>query len=238
MAGLRSIEQGSRVGILGGTFDPVHNGHLAAARAVGQKLKLDTLLFIPAVRPPHKPDYAITPFESRVSMLEMVTAGQPGWSVSRIEKERSGPSYTIDTLVQLNQEFKGLDYYFIIGMDAFADIFTWKRYDQLLKFTNLVVVNRPFSTFERSGPVLARYFPQLIFEANSGLWQPQGDGGCIYFLEMEGVEASSRLVRGLVKSGGDFRGHLPGVVADYIEQYGLYQKSEVRRQKTEDRMEE
>ena len=135
---------GRRVGILGGTFDPVHNGHLAIAEAVRQALALSGLLFIPAFLPPHKPTYTISPFVQRAAMLELAVVDRPGFFVSLLEAEREGPSYSIDTLRTLRQTLgEEVHLFFIIGMDAFAEIHTWKANRELLDQASFVVMGRP-----------------------------------------------------------------------------------------------
>lgn len=223
MAPAISELKGRAIGLLGGTFDPVHNGHLAAARLAREQLCLDAVFFIPAFRPPHKPSYRISSFEHRVAMLEAAVGDEPGLAVSQIEKDRPGPSYTIDTLSQLNKELAGSRFYFIIGADAFAEIYTWKDYQALTGQANLVVLNRPdCGGLSVSKEVLRAHFPAFVYEQSRKAWQAPAVRGNIYCLEMPCVAASSSLVRQRVAAGLDISGLVPKVVADYIKQYGLY----------------
>ena len=130
--------------MLGGTFDPVHTGHLAIADTAAAQFALDSVLFIPASLPPHKQDYTVSSFEDRAAMLESALSKRPGFFISRLEADRTGPSYSIDTLAELRQQLGNeVNLYFIIGMDAFAEIVTWKEYDRLLDFAHFIVVDRP-----------------------------------------------------------------------------------------------
>src|SRR5688572_4630014 len=142
----------ARFGLLGGTFDPIHNGHLAAARAAEQAVALDVVRFIPSARPPHRAD---SPKASEYHRLEMIrlalasSAGHAHWEVSDLELRRHGPSYTYDTLTALQDEgLTPLQIFFIIGADAFAEIATWHRYPAVLDAAHFAVVTRPGISLE------------------------------------------------------------------------------------------
>lgn len=214
---------GKRVGILGGTFDPVHNGHLAVAEAVRQALSLSSLLFIPAFLPPHKPTYAISAFDHRVAMLELAVGSNPGFSVSRLEAERVGPSYSIDTLRTLGQTLgKDVHLFFIIGMDAFAEVFTWKEKGELLDHASFVVVGRPDLCQQSCAQTVAANFPGYAFDEGRGRWQGKPGRGAIYPVVMMPVKVSSTEIREAVRQGRPIRDRVPAAVADYIEAQGLY----------------
>lgn len=214
---------GARVGILGGTFDPVHNAHLAIAETVRQAMDLSGLLFVPAFLPPHKPTYAISAFAHRVAMLELAVAGRPGFQVSRLEAERLGPSFSIDTLKALRLWLgpeTGL--FFIIGMDAFAEIYSWKAYWQLLDYASFVVIGRPDQCRHSCGQTVALNFPGYSFREERGCWQGELGRGCIHPVTMVPMEISSTGIRGAVRQGRSVRDLVPAAVADYIEGHGLY----------------
>jgi len=136
-----------RVGILGGTFDPVHYGHLVIAEQVREALGLDRVLFVPAAMPPHKLDEAVTPAADRVAMVELAIAGNPAFSVSRVELERDGPSYTADTLAELTDEaaHQGVarELYFILSTEALHGLHDWHEPERVLELAHLAVVPRP-----------------------------------------------------------------------------------------------
>ncbi len=216
-----AVGQAGRIGLLGGTFDPLHNGHLAVARAVREQLALNQILLIPASRPPHKLHYPITSFEIRAAMIQAALAYEPALALSLVEQETNGPSYSIDTLERLAVSLGSRQSYFIIGADAFADISSWKRFRDIPRLTNLVVVNRHNAT--RTGEpqaVISRHFPEFEL-ARDGVWQAPGQGD-ILLVAMPMVDISSTMVRDLVSQGGDIAGLVSAEVAEAIVQQGLY----------------
>jgi len=214
---------GSRVGILGGTFDPVHNGHLAVAEAVRQALTLSSILFVPAFLPPHKPTYTISAFEHRAAMLELAVAGRPGFQLSRLEAEREGKSYSIDTLRALHHSLgKEAQLFFIIGMDAFADVFTWKAQSELLDHASFVVVGRPDHCLQSCEQTVAANFPGYVFVEAVGSWQGELGKGAIHPVAMPPVNISSTEIREAVRRGESILHLVPATVAAYIEAHGLY----------------
>ena len=214
---------GTRVGILGGTFDPVHNGHLAIAEAVRQALALSGILFVPAFLPPHKPTYAISAFQHRAAMLDLAVADRPGCSVSRLEAERKGPSYSIDTLRTLAHGFgKDVYLFFIIGMDAFAEISTWKEQGELLDHASFVVVGRPDHCKQSCGQTVAANFPGYAFNEAAGCWQGNPGQGAIHPVTMPPIKVSSTEIREAVRQGRSISNLVPVAVADYIEAHALY----------------
>jgi len=214
---------GRRVGILGGTFDPVHHGHLAVAEAVRQALALSSILFVPAFLPPHKPTYAISPFAHRAAMLDLAVADRSGFFVSRLEAERGGVSYSIDTLRTLQQTLgKEAQLFFIIGMDAFAEIHTWKANRHLLDYASFVVIGRPDHCRQSCGQTVAANFPGYTLAENQGCWQGEPGRGVIYPVAMAPMKVSSTEIREAVRQGSSIRALVPGAVADYIEAQGLY----------------
>jgi nicotinate-nucleotide adenylyltransferase len=214
---------GKRVGILGGTFDPVHHGHLAIAEAVHQALALSSILFIPAFLPPHKPTYAISAFAHRAAMLDLAVAGHPGFFVSRLEAEREGISYSIDTLRTLRQVLgKDVQLFFITGMDAFAEIHTWKANRELLNHASFVVIGRPDHCQHSCGQTVATNFPGYSFVETLGSWQGEPGQGAIYPVAMAPMQVSSTGIREALRQGRSVRNLVPAAVADYIEAHGLY----------------
>ena len=136
---------GPRIGLLGGTFDPIHNGHLAIARAVRTALGLAGVVFIPAGMPPHKPGQSVSPAADRRAMVELAIAGEPGFSLDPIELERPGPSYSVDTLAVLAGARTGADaplLEFILSAEAFAGFPSWHEPGRILELARLAVVPR------------------------------------------------------------------------------------------------
>jgi nicotinate-nucleotide adenylyltransferase len=132
-----------RIGVMGGTFDPIHHGHLVAASEVQSWFGLDEVVFVPTGAPWQKSDRKVTPAEDRYLMTVIATASNPRFWVSRVDIDRGGPTYTIDTLRDLSQQLPAADLYFITGADALADIFTWRDADELFAMAQFVGCTRP-----------------------------------------------------------------------------------------------
>ncbi len=194
-------------GILGGTFNPVHLGHLHLAQVAMQTLELDQLLFIPSYSPPHKSSEELCSFQHRVVMLEMAVAPYPHFHVSDIEAARSGFSYTIDTLRQLSVECgKGEELVFILGFDAFQEMATWKDYRRIPDYATIAVC-------ERDGSEVSEVARKL-FGTSSSLIQK---------IDVPEKKVSSSLVRtSLVKNRKEGQVFLPRSVFLYIEEHQLF----------------
>ncbi|MHB1063589.1 MAG: nicotinate-nucleotide adenylyltransferase [Georgenia sp.] len=140
-----------RVGVMGGTFDPVHHGHLVAASEVRGAFDLDEVLFVPTGEQPFKRNRRVTPAEHRYLMTVVATASNPRFNVSRVEIDRPGTTYTIDTLRQLHEEMPDADLYFITGADVLAQILNWKDADELWSLAHFVGVTRPGHELDPAG---------------------------------------------------------------------------------------
>lgn len=200
------------LGILGGTFDPIHNGHLAAATAAQQALDLDAITLIPSHVPPHRRDPVGASSEHRYAMAALAAADRPGWSASRIEIDRDGASYTYDTLVRLRETVSvGAQYFFILGADAFAEIASWSRYPAVLDLAHFVVVSRPGITLDS----LRERVPSAFNKRPSGETR-------VILVEATTPDISATDVRRRVKSGEAIDGLVPDAVASYIQTHRLY----------------
>lgn len=199
----------SKVGIMGGTFDPIHYGHLIAAQAAKTHFNLDKVIFTPTGKPPHKKGYTVTPAEDRYSMTMLATNDNPFFKVSRMEIERPGLTYTVDTLEQF-YEMMGDDtkLYFISGADAVLDILTWKDVERVLGYFTFIAATRPGYPIER----LNKQLSQLR----------QMYGGQVHPMEVTGMDISSTEIRKRVKSGLSIKYLLPESVKTYIKKSGLY----------------
>jgi len=217
-------ESGSlkRIGVLGGTFDPVHLGHLALARFVLRRLKLDRLLFVPAARPPHKPQAGLSPFAARYEMLQLALGGEPGFAVSDLEGARRGPSYSVDTLAELHRLSGGEErFFFIIGLDAFLELHTWKNYRELPRLADLAVINRAEYPAGQALETIGR-LGDYRYDPECSCWCAVDRSGRIYLLTMEPVEISSTMVRQAVAAGQPVEALVVPEVARYIRQHRLY----------------
>ncbi|HEX6217311.1 MAG TPA: nicotinate-nucleotide adenylyltransferase [Vicinamibacterales bacterium] len=200
------------MGVLGGTFDPVHNGHLAAGDAAQKALQLDAMTLIPSHIPPHRHDPVRATSEQRYEMAVLAAAGRPGWSASRIEVDRNGRSYTYDTLVELRQTVHGdWQFFFILGADAFAEIATWSRYPAVLDLAHFVVVSRPGITLDS----LRERVPSAFDRSSSAPTR-------VILLESLTPDISSTDIRRRVRAGEPLDGFVPDPVAAYIRQHRLY----------------
>jgi nicotinate-nucleotide adenylyltransferase len=222
------------LGILGGTFNPIHYGHLVAANDVWDAFALDLVVFVPAAVPPHKLRAEIVAPHHRLTMAIMATLSNPHLSVSAIEIERSGASYTVDTISQLKQHYtEPLNLYFIVGVDAFLDIASWRQPDVLLKSCHTVVTSRPGYDLHNCVPYtlqqLSKSYAGLSFEplALDGMhrearYSVQGTSHQIFLRNIPGVDISSTTIRDRVKAGRPLRYLLPDSVDAYIRKYHLY----------------
>ena len=132
-----------RLGIMGGTFDPIHHGHLVAASEVADRFDLDTVVFVPTGQPWQKADRLVTPAEDRYLMTVIATASNPRFSVSRVDIDRGGPTYTIDTLQDLHAQFPDAELFFITGADAMASIVSWRDWEEMFALAHFIGVTRP-----------------------------------------------------------------------------------------------
>jgi nicotinate-nucleotide adenylyltransferase len=215
-----------RVGLIGGTFDPIHVGHLSAAHAAGRALDLDLVRFIPSARPPHRPD---SPQASEYHRLEMTRlavaeaaaeASPARWEVSDQELRRDGPSFTIDTLATQQREgLSPLQLFFIIGADAFADIASWHRYPAVLDAGHFAVVTRPGTTLDQ----LRSRLPALRDRMAAPAAAVTAVAPQIILIEAETPDVSSTEIRRRAARGESVAGMVTSSVAAYIAQHSLYQ---------------
>lgn len=197
----------TRVGILGGTFDPVHIGHLICAEAAREQFHLETVLFVPASRSPFKLNRDVAADEHRWAMVNLAIAGNPCFSASRIELDRSGPSYTIDTLRALKAA-TAAELFFITGADTIVDLDKWRSAREVLALAT-------FIAFPRSGTG-ARRLRAAIDRLNSEF------GGSVAVARGPRIDLSSTEIRRRVRAGESLRYLVPDPVAEYIVQHGLY----------------
>ena len=194
-----------RIGVMGGTFDPIHLGHLVAAEEAHWQFGLDRVVFVPAGRPWQKP-VGVTPPEDRYQMAVLATASNPAFAVSRLEIDHPGPTYTVDTLRRLRTEqADGTRLYFIIGADAILQLLTWKEPDQVLAQAEFIAATRPG------------------FDLDRLVSQVPGAPGRVHRMEIPALAISASDIRARVARGAPFRYLVPDGVARYIHEHGLYQ---------------
>lgn len=206
------------MGIFGGTFDPVHFGHLRSAFEILQALRFDELRFMPCGQPPHR-DNTCAAGSLRLKMLHEAVAGQAGFSVDDRELLREGPSYTVDTLTELRGEFPLRPLALIIGMDAFLGLPQWHRWNELLQLAHIVVAHRPgwrVPDLGQLGELLAENGTHRIDDLH------KARSGHIYIHDVTQLEISSTEIRELIVSGRDPRFLMPDAVRAVIEASGCY----------------
>ena len=212
-----------RLGLFGGTFNPIHYGHLRAAEEVCEALALNRLWFIPAGHPPHKTAQGITPFEVRLEMSRLAVGGHPVMSVSDLEGRRPGRSYSIETLRQIRQEVgPAWELYFILGLDAILEIATWKDYKDLFALSHFVVLDRPGYDRRRLGEVLLREVHPLFrpLQGERSFQHPSGHK--VVLQETTLMDISGTGIREKVRQGRSIRYLLPEAVREYIITHKLY----------------
>lgn len=213
------MNEAARIGILGGTLDPIHLGHLEAALAAREALGLDRVIIIPAHVPPHRTRPATSPFH-RFAMASLAVNGVDGLCVSDIELQSPGPSYTADTLRRL-REAEGNDasqIFFITGADAFAEIETWREYPGVLDLANFIVVARPGTAVAE----LRQRLPPLKDRMRLPRRHPREAGTFIFLVDAPTPEVSSTGIRRRIADGQPISGLVPPAVEQHIHQHALY----------------
>jgi nicotinate-nucleotide adenylyltransferase len=193
-----------RIGIMGGTFDPIHHGHLVAAEEARWQFRLDQVLFIPTGQPWQKP-VGVSPAEDRYLMTVIATASNPAFAVSRLEVDTPGPTYTVDTLRRLHAELpEGTGLLFIGGADLLQQLLTWKEPEQVLELAELIAASRP------------------DFDVDEVVQRVPGAAGRVHRMEIPALAISSSDIRARVARGAPIEYLVPEGVARYIEKRALY----------------
>jgi nicotinate-nucleotide adenylyltransferase len=202
----------TRLGIYGGSFDPVHLGHLLLAETCREECSLDRVLFLPCGQSPHKPNGAIASGLQRAEMLEFAVAGDPRFGVCRIELERSGPSFTVETLRQLRVEQPDSELFFLMGADSLADLPLWREPLAILELATIVAVNRG----QRPPPDLASLETRLGPIVRER----------VRLVTMPAIELSATEIRERARTSRSLRFRVTRAVEEYIREHGLYRNAE------------
>jgi nicotinate-nucleotide adenylyltransferase len=231
-----------RTGLFGGTFNPIHNGHLKAAREVKKGFCLDKISLIPSALPPHKKPEGIADADARMTMIRLAVSGDPDFSISDIEQRRIGPSYTIDTVIHYKTLLpEDATLYLIVGLDAFLEMDTWKSYVDLLKLVPFIVMTRTVSGYSglsshqasnrASGRASMREILERYLKANlSEEYRFTPSPSCyvhpvnqpVFIFNFTPLDISSSDIRERVAKGDAINRLVPEKVADYIKAKGLY----------------
>lgn len=211
-----------KIGLMGGTFNPVHMAHLRIAEEARELCGLDRVMFIPVADPPHKPLAGEVPFHQRCQMVRLAIAGNRAFELSEIEGQRPGKSYSIDTIGAFREQYPQAELYFIIGSDSFLELGLWRRYADILRSCNLIVVERPGR--QVSDPLSAlpvdirgelRYTPASRSLEHVG-------GTCVHFFAGCLLDISSSEIRRLAAAGHSITYLVPPQVEAYIKEQRIY----------------
>ncbi|MEA3459456.1 MAG: nicotinate-nucleotide adenylyltransferase [Chloroflexota bacterium] len=198
-----------RIGVFGGTFDPIHTGHLVAAEEAWAQLRLERVVVVPAGLPPHKLNEEISPVEHRLAMVKLAIASNPHFTLSRVDLDRSGPCYTADTIEILRDRWGSkAEIYFIMGSDSLAEILTWREPERLIRLCRLAVVARP--DYEVDMGKLERHLPGIA---------PR-----VKFIEAPVLDISSSDIQRRVREGLPIKYRVPETVERYIYEHRLYKE--------------
>ncbi|NLT20379.1 MAG: nicotinate-nucleotide adenylyltransferase [Syntrophomonadaceae bacterium] len=202
------MNSGQRIAILGGTFDPIHYGHLVAAEMARYQFQLDRVIFMPAARPPHKEINSVLSRDHRYQMVCLAIKDNPAFTISDLEMQRSGNSYTVDTMDYFISQQPQDTFYFIMGMDSLLSMHSWKDIGRLSTLCQFIVVTRPNYVLDRNIPSLQQLPLQL--------WDN------LHIMAIPGMDISSTDIRQRVREGQPIKYLLPDQVEQYIDDHGLY----------------
>jgi nicotinate-nucleotide adenylyltransferase len=219
-----------RIGLFGGTFNPIHRGHLRAASEVIKRFNLDQIFLIPAALPPHKTPGTVANADDRMEMIHLAITGLSGLTVSDVELNRLGPSYTIDTVRHFKKTLTDDSrFYLIMGLDAFLEIDTWKSYAELLEQIAFIVMARPNEDYpdaDRGWKILENYLKSTLSEdyeflAVRGCYTSEGKQP-IHIVDIDALDISSTKIRQNIKTKMTIENLVPPKVAEFIQLKGLY----------------
>lgn len=211
-----------KIGIIGGTFNPIHMGHLRSAEEVREAFKLKMVIFIPSASPPHKEKGTIIDARHRYHMVRRTVAKNPHFAVSDVEIKRKGTSYTIDTLRYMRKKGgEEIKIYFILGIDAFLEIDTWKEFKELFGLADFVVTNRPDPESLNQKLKIPGELKDAFETTDEDIFI-HTSGHRIYYQDISALDISSSNIREMIRSGKSIRYLVTDPVKKYIEKRGLY----------------
>lgn len=219
-----------RIGLFGGTFNPIHLGHVQVIREVKTGFGLDRIFIIPSALPPHKKPGSVVDAEDRLEMIRLAFSNDPNYVVSDVELKRSGPSYTIDTVRHFTFNSPGNEkFYLIVGLDAFLEVHTWKSYEDLFHLISFIVMSRTIKGEKSTKPglkSLENYVNSMISKgytfspAQSSYIHEKKQS--IFIFNVTPVDISSTMIRKHIKNGSPVKHLVPKTIEDYITAKGLY----------------
>ena len=211
-----------RIAFYGGSFDPVHNGHMAIARAVTERFEIDRFVFIPAFHAPHKSRTKPTSAFDRYAMLCLVTQNEASMNVSKIEVELPEKPFSVETLSSLNEQFANDELFFVMGADSWMDITTWRHWERVLMLTNHIVVTRPGIDLDTSH-VSDEIRSRIVDIRSSKVRDSTGGEEQIFLSDLVNIDISATEIRRKARSSDpSWKRDVPDEVAIYIEKYQIY----------------
>jgi len=215
-----------KIGLFGGTFNPIHLGHIKAAEIVAKKFLLAKLYFIPSYIPPHKKSVQIASPRHRLRMVELAVDPFPHFIPSSIEIDAGGKSYSIVTLKKIKAQYPEARILFLLGVDAFLEIETWRDYENVLEQCSFIIMSRPQFHLEDAHEVLSEKYSQRIvaLSGNSAPVNIENSANLIYLVPIQALDISSTEVRERVMRNQSIQDLVPESVEHYIKERGLYQK--------------
>lgn len=215
-----------RIGLFGGTFDPIHLGHLHAAEYVRRKSGLASMLFIPSSIPPHKDRGTAASAGDRLKMVELALEGRPGMIASSVEIDAGGVSFAIDTLRGIKRQYPESRLFYIIGVDAFQEIDTWRDYARLLEEYAFIIISRPGYHLREVKAGLEEKYRNRVADIRDANFTPDTghEGANLFLLRIPALDISSTHIRACLRQGKSVRGLVPASVEAYIREKKLYRE--------------
>jgi nicotinate-nucleotide adenylyltransferase len=216
---------GRRIGLLGGTFNPVHLGHVRAALEIKRRFRLERVLFIPSSIPPHKRAKVVASADDRLRMVGLACRGRKGLSSSPIEIKAGGTSYSILTLDKIRRRYAAGEIFFILGVDTFLEIDTWRDYRRVLEQCHFIVISRPGYDLARARRVLGGNLASRMIKLDQeeSVKAPLPAGTRIFLVPIAALDISSTDIRRRARCGEPLRGLVPPAVETFIRRHRLYQ---------------
>ncbi len=215
-----------RLGLLGGTFNPIHLGHLRGAEEAREAFDLEKVFFIPAAFPPHKNERIEASPVHRLEMVRLAIRDNPAFAVSDVELSRKGKSYSIETILYFRKRYPEAETFFVVGMDSFLELTTWKRYEDLFSLSHFVVLNRPGSRRCKLTDLTPHEFWAIFhLGKNAEKWIHGPSGLSTYFLDGPLIDISSSEIRERIRTHRSVRYMMPEGVEAYVRENGFYSGS-------------
>jgi nicotinate-nucleotide adenylyltransferase len=211
-----------KIGIFGGTFNPIHFAHLRIVEEIRETFALSKVIFVPAATPPHKPLADDLSFTERLKMVGLAVQGNPHFTVSDLEGQREGKSYSIDTLRVFREKYPTDELFFIMGSDSFADFKSWKNYSAIFSCCNIITISRPGTRLSLNQALPVDIAHEFCYHESQNRLSHRS-GYSVYSIEGTQLDISSTAIRSLLRQGKSIKYLLPATVEQYIKQQRFYE---------------